>query len=204
MDTSLMIHIASGFTALSSGTVAMVVKKGNFIHKKSGSVFFYAMLGVVFSGLWISYINESIFLFTIALFALYQNVAGRKSISNKSLRPNWLDYLLLLIGFANGALMVYTMNIVLLVFGGIQLMLVLGDARTFWKIKKGIALPPLTWMRRHIGMMIGSYIATITAFLVINVRDVQPYWVVWLAPTAILIPLMIYWTKKFTQVKRSA
>lgn len=201
MDASLILHIASGFSALAAGTAAMVVKKGNKIHKAAGKIFFFAMLGVAFSGLWISYFKSNLFLFTISIFALYQNVAGFRSIKNKSLQPNALDYSLAIIGLVNGAIMVYTTNIVLMVFGGIQLMLVIGDIRTFRKVQKGVALAPLSWLRRHIGMKIGAYIATITAFLVVNVNNVQPYWVVWLAPTAVFIPLMIYWTKKYTQPK---
>jgi hypothetical protein len=41
-----------------------------------------------------------------------------------------------------------------------------------------------SWLIKHISMIGGAYIATLTAFLVTNV-NFSPAWVIWLAPTII-------------------
>jgi uncharacterized membrane protein len=47
------------------------------------------------------------------------------------------------------------------------------------------------WIRRHVGGMLGSYIALVTALLVVNVGDRLP--LVWFLPTIVGSPL-IAWT----------
>jgi hypothetical protein len=37
-----------------------------------------------------------------------------------------------------------------------------------------------------------------TAFLVVNVNFVSPAWIVWILPTVIFTPLIVYWTRKYT------
>jgi len=45
-------------------------------------------------------------------------------------------------------------------------------------------------------MMLGGYISTCTAFLVVNFTEVQYPVLVWLLPTIIGTPLIAYWTRK--------
>ena len=49
MNTLLPIHIAAGGLALVLGTVALLVKKGGTIHRRSGMLFVYAMLVMGFT-----------------------------------------------------------------------------------------------------------------------------------------------------------
>ncbi|MFC5528332.1 DUF2306 domain-containing protein [Cohnella yongneupensis] len=60
------------------------------------------------------------------------------------------------------------------------------------------------WIAKHIGGMLGSYIAIITAILVVNGRHIPiinelPIIMVWFIPTIIGTPLIIMVTNKFTQ-----
>ena len=48
-------------------------------------------------------------------------------------------------------------------------------------------------------MMMGAYIGAITAFLVVNIHDFEPAWLIWLLPTFILVPLMRFWTWKYAK-----
>jgi hypothetical protein len=43
--------------------------------------------------------------------------------------------------------------------------------------------------------MLGGTIAAVTAFTVVNVR-IEPAFVVWLAPTVVLAPVIAYWTAR--------
>jgi len=134
----------------------------------------------------------------IGVFAFYQNYSGYRAVNNKTLKPNIFDWMVLFIASINVFIMIYTMNIILIVFGGICMFLIFGQLRIFVKIIRNMEIPKLQWLRQHIGMMVGSYIATLTAFLVVNLKVFDPVWLPWLAPTFILFPLIIYWIRKYT------
>jgi hypothetical protein len=56
---------------------------------------------------------------------------------------------------------------------------------------------PTHWLQTHISGMIGSYIGAITAFLVNQSAHIPiPDVVLWLAPTAILTPFIIFEIRK--------
>jgi uncharacterized membrane protein len=195
----LVLHIVSGFLALGAGLMAILSKKGQRVHRLTGRMFFYLMLSVAFTALVLSVIKLNLFLLLIAGFAFYQNVSGYRSVKNKSLRPAWIDWAITVTGLVTGICMVLTLNIVLLVFGGISLFLVGLDLFTYKTVLSGRTVPRLAWLSRHIGMMMGAYIATVTAFVVENVQNAEPAWLPWLAPTMIGVPLMRYWDWKFTK-----
>ncbi|MBO6516555.1 MAG: hypothetical protein JJ975_08385 [Bacteroidia bacterium] len=199
----LTIHILSGYLAFISGGIVLSTRKGNSIHKKLGRLFYCSMLGVCFTSAYLAIVKDITMLLMISVFVLYQTQAGYRSVKDKSLRPNVLDLLFLLTAFVNGVFMLISGNVVALVFGGITLFLVGQDCRTYWLLSKGRVLPKQSWLRRHIGMMVGSFIGAITAFLVVNVNSFEPFWLIWLAPTMVFVPLMQYWTLKFTRNSKS-
>ncbi len=205
----LGLHIAGGMAALLSGIVAILAPKGKGLHTRSGRVFFYGMMTVAASALYLGVAHWSAFLLHIAVFSFTLTYAGWRSVRNKSLRPNRLDWVVMALGLVNGVWMVATLNTVLLVFGLIQGMNALNDLRTFIQLRRKQPLPPKAWLLRHIGSMLGSYIATATAFIVVNIRDVEPAWLPWLLPTVLGTPLIAYWTRKVrleaqARVKRPA
>jgi uncharacterized membrane protein len=199
----LIIHVVAGFAALGVGLWAILSKKGQRTHKLTGRTFFYLMLIVAVSAGIVSTIKLNEFLLLIAGFAAYQNIGGYRSVKNKGLSPNWIDWSATALGLVTGVFMIATFNTVLLVFGGICLSLVIVDLRTYYAVFAGKTIPKLAWLARHIGFMMGSYIATFTAFVVVNVRNVEPAWIPWLAPTAVGVPLMQYWTWKYTRKKNA-
>lgn len=193
---SLYLHIISGHLALGFGLAAMILKKGSRKHKASGRIFFYSMLGVSFTGISISIIKEIPFLLHIAIFVFYQTYAGFRAIQNKSLKPNSLDILVLVAAGINGVFMIWSLKIVLMVFGAISLLLFLQDTAAYIKLFKGISLRKNAWLVKHIGMMIGSYIGTIAAFIVVNIQSSAFAVYLWLVPTVLFIPVMIYWQRR--------
>ena len=52
------------------------------------------------------------------------------------------------------------------------------------------------WLLSHLQRMVGTYIASVTAFLVVNVR-MEPAVLLWLGPTILIVPLIIYWSKRY-------
>jgi hypothetical protein len=192
----LYTHIAAGLTALVCGLLAIIAAKGKRLHIGAGRVFFYAMMVVAVSAGYMAIAHWNQFLFHIAIFSFGMTFAGRRSIRNKSLRPNLPDWVVTFLGIANGIAMVATLNTVLIVFGIINILNCLNDLRIFLRLRNHQPLPPKAWLLRHIGSMMGSYIATATAFIVVNVRDVEPAWLPWLLPTMLGTPLIIYWSRR--------
>ncbi len=197
MNIALILHISAGFSALFAGTLIHFLKKGTLTHRRLGLVFYYSMLLTGFSALWLSFFQESVFLFTIGIFALYQTLSGKRAVANKSLKPSWFDYTLSTIALANGIYMISTLNLILGVFGFMCVLLAIQDAWLYLRLKRGVELEKNSWLKKHIGMMMGSYIATFTAFLVVNINDFEPAWLLWLSPTFIFVPVMSIYQKRY-------
>lgn len=194
----LLIHIISGNCALVAGAVVLISRKGNRFHRMLGRIFFYSILLVSITAIVLSIYKKIPFLFYIGIFVFYQNYAGYRSVKNKSLLPDWKDVLVLLLALSNGMLMFLSHHPVLIFFASISLFLGISDLNTYRKLYRKQKLKKLSWLSRHLGMMIGAYIGAFTAFLVVNIKAFQPFWLIWVAPSFLFVPLIIYWTKKYT------
>jgi len=194
-QSALFIHILAGGVALLSGLTALLLRKFTPNHPKAGRVFFVSTLLVAVTAILMAALKPNTFLLLIGVFTFYQTYAGFRSVQDKSLRPTGLDLLVWLAGAVNGVAMLMQGELVLWVFGGIQAGLVLNDLRTYLTLWRGKALPPKAWLRRHLGMMLGAFIAVITAFVIVNTDG---YWWQWIGPTLVLSPLIVYWNIRLT------
>tara|TARA_R110000868_G_scaffold235539_5_gene489498 strand:+ start:369 stop:1046 length:678 start_codon:yes stop_codon:yes gene_type:complete len=194
----LYFHVFSGGIALLSGILAILTKKGSKNHILSGEIYFYGMLSVVVTGLIVASFRDNLFLQTIAIFSFYMAFTGKRVLRNKKeIVTSPIDWGLNLVSMACGFYMLYLVAVnfgrigfagaipMLLIFGALLSWMTVQDAIKMWK-KNWIKNE---WLYTHIGRMGGSFIATSTAFLLINIR-IEPVWVVWLAPTLIGSPLM--------------
>ena len=200
---TLYLHILSGCLALLSGSISVISKKGGKVHRNSGKLFFYSMIGVCFSSVFISIVKNNQFLLMIGLFSFYLNYMGYCAIKNKSLRPNFVDWFILVIAALNSFFMIYSMNVVLMVFGALGFYTLIQNLHTNIKVLRHEVLEERLWLKRHIGMMMGAFTATFTAFLVVNSNYFSPIsfpqWIVWLAPTFVLSPLAVFYTRKYVK-----
>ena len=96
-------------------------------------------------------------------------------------------WILALIHFTNNN----SQFIPLLVFGFVAIAVGYGDFKSH-KNKKAIGKERIT---RHLTNMMGGTIAVITAVLVVNV-DIEPVWVWWVLPTALITPVIFWWNAK--------
>jgi hypothetical protein len=211
MSTMLFLHALSGGVSLISGLIAIVAKKGKKLHTKSGLVYYWGMMAVVVTGLILGFYRMNIFILTIAVFSFYMVFTGRRTMAfKKELKPIFIDWFFNMICLLIGLFMAYlaVVNFIRIGFSGsVPMLAVFGffltwmcieDLRIFINKKylKG------QWLLTHIGRMSGSYIATSTAFLVVNVH-LQPNWIVWLIPTAVGTPLIFMasrkWKNKFNR-----
>ena len=195
----LVLHIVFGGSALVLGLFSMSSRKGQKLHKKSGFYFFISMLIVSITAIVLSSIKGSSFLFHIGIFSFYLNYSGLRAIRNKKLNPSTSDWIINIASLINTILMIASFQLVLIVFGLISLQLVYSQLKLFYFHFKNKEIPKMTWLVQHIGMMVGTYISTFTAFLVVNINFISPGWIIWIFPTVIFTPLIIFWTRKYTK-----
>ena len=202
----LIIHIIAGSIGLLTGTINIIKKKGDKAHKKVGEFFFYSMLINGFAGLVMSLIHRNDFLLIVAVFSIYMVATGQRFLSLKQLhteqKPKTIDWILtytmlvfaLLFITYGSYLLINKVNfgIVLLVFGVVSCLMAIKDI----KVYKGNIKEKNYWLLLHIQRMVGSYIAALTAFIVVN-NHFLPGIVGWLLPTVIFTPLIVKWTKQY-------
>ena len=201
MDILLVIHVLAGTIALLCSAIAVSSEKGKKFHVLSGRTYFWCMVGIFLTAIPMSIINSNIFLFLIAIFSFYLAFAGMRFAKNRKGIATTIDYiavsLMILSGLGMWVLaVIYFINensqyITLLVFGFIALALGCADYISH-KNKAAIGKERIA---KHLTNMMAGTIAVITAVLVVNV-NIEPIWIWWLLPTAVITPIIFYWNKK--------
>jgi uncharacterized membrane protein len=196
-------HAFFGGIALLSGSVSIISKKGNKIHRKSGMIFYYSMLFSALTALIISIFpkHESPFLFSIGIFSSYFILTGKRALNFKTDNENliidkiisWTMLLTGLVMIAYNPIFNNKMNIILTVFGLVGLIFSIRDLvlyKDIEKLKKG-------WLKLHLGKMIGGYISASTAFVVVN--NFFPSFYGWFIPGIFGGIYITYWMMKLNK-----
>lgn len=190
----LWLHIASGTLALLSAPFAVLLRKQTPKHRIAGKIYFYSMLFVVISAIIISLYKSIPFLLMVAVFSFYAIWDARRALALKQLhktqQPKWYDWAV--------GIFTFCFNIGLVIFGVLNIRNgngigwvatvfgIIGIASVFQSLRKFIKRPtdPKHWLYTHVSGMLAGYIATVTAFMAVNINFL-PALVVWLAPTVI-------------------
>lgn len=203
----LIIHVAAGSSAILTGGIAILTKKGGKAHKKAGKLYYYGMIIAGLTGIVTSIKVDSIFLLAVAVFTLHSTWGGNRSVKKKKGEPKYLpllDKIFMVLSVPVAGILLYLgIKVIIagnpgiasipLVFGLIVLRGAISQIRAE---VKGITISKKEALLNHIGQMGGAYIATITAFLANNVQF-SPQFLVWLGPTIIGVPLLILATRKW-------
>jgi uncharacterized membrane protein len=198
----LPLHIVSGSIALFTGLIAMLAKKGGKRHRLSGKIYFYAMCGVAASAFYLSVYKHIPFLFNIGVMSFYFTYTGFRSVKNKRVIPGIMDKIVLFANLLASVLQLYMGftggGVLPLFFGTLGAFIGIQDTRLYFFRAQDVPVNKKIWLIRHIGRMSGAYISTLTAFLVVNLRDVSvPNYVVWIAPTVIGVPLIVMTVRRY-------
>lgn len=195
MNPILALHIAGGGAALLVGPVAMLARKGPGAHTLAGRIYAGAMMLVVVSSLVLAIEKRLIFLGIVGVFS-FQLVATEWRAWGFGRRASYATDRLLqaFCGLMGLALAAFGARLLMLgeSFGSVAVIFGLGSATLATRLLVLLGKPEVP--RRlavvyHIAGMGGGYIATLTAFLVVNV-SVSPAWLPWLLPTALGTPLI--------------
>jgi uncharacterized membrane protein YidH (DUF202 family) len=201
MGILLSTHILAGTIALFCAGLALLSEKGKKIHVTSGRIYFWSMAGIFLTAIPMSIISSNTFLFLIAIFSFYLAFAGMRFAKNRKGIATTIDWiavsLMILSGLGMWALAItYFINnnsqyITLFVFGFIALALGYLD----YKSHKNKTATGKERIAKHLTNMMAGTIAVVTAVLVVNI-NIEPIWVWWVLPTAVISPIIVYWSKK--------
>jgi uncharacterized membrane protein len=205
MDTLLVfsvaraIHIFFGSIALFVAPSAMLTRKGGLWHRRWGKIYFWSMASVAVTAIVMSFVRSGLFFLLLALFSLFLAFSGYRILYRKTPQQHpatidWAGVAIVLLGSLSlgiyGAYLMVTSSIgtVAVVFGIIGLYFGISDVRAF--------LRPSTdkqaWWFTHMRRMLAAYVATVTAFSVVNFRFL-PTVARWLWPTAIGTVGIVLW-----------
>jgi len=202
--TLLLIHIIAGFTALTGAIVATATKTLDVPHKwhvYGGTAFVLGMFVVFISAIPMAVMRSSTFLFLIAIFSFYLTLSGWRYAKNRTGTPRPLDWMTAsVMAVTSIGMIVFGVKMVvsddsngitIIVFGAIGAALSFADlqrsCRGGVKGKERVA--------SHLKMMLAGTIAAITAFVVTNF-NFQPKFVLWLAPTVVIAPVIVWWSRR--------
>lgn len=200
IQTILFLHILAGVVAVAAAGVAVGSAKGSHLHRRSGNIYTVAMLITGLSALLLAVVKPNPFLFAVGIFSLYLVFTGWRAAIVRDGRPRRLDHAggavmalagLGMLGWGAQGVMVSagSQAVILLAFGSIGLTLALAD----WRDWRRGPVAGKARIARHLGRMLGGTIATITAAGVVNLGFL-PDLIVWLGPTALITPVIFWWT----------
>lgn len=205
-DVILWVHITAGVAALLAGLGAMVTAKGRHRHRRAGRIYVWSMAVVVATVVPLFAFDPTElvlqFLLLVAVFSGYLAFSGYRVLSRKRPRNDaasidWIAacaVILACVGLAamGGYLLVAgtSFGLVMIVFGLIGGAFGVEDLRTFRSDGSEERIVD------HLSRMVGAFIATVTAVVAVNLTMV-PAVVAWLLPTAVGVPLIVYWQRKY-------
>jgi len=203
----LAIHVAGGFTALVTGLLVLIARKAGAFHKTTGMVYYWGMAIVFITTLILLGLQpgrENLwFLGAVGIVSFYQTFTGRLRVKKKlnAYKVGWIDRislgLVVLTGFACLAAAFHYFSLedwfrlsLFLFFATIAFTTAFEDIKIF----QGKPKPEhANWVAYHAARMIGSYAATVTAFVVNVVPRHLPeetpmviFLLLWIAPGVLI------------------
>jgi hypothetical protein len=202
----LIVHIIGGGTSLLVGLLILFFQKGDKRHVLFGNIFFWSMLCSSIISIPMSILHPNIFLMLIGIWTIYMLITGSRFLKiNNSADVTKLEWVISLVMCIAAIVFIVigvfrvaggdTFGVVLVVFGIIGLLFVNNDIKAYRGKSKEINFGLMI----HIQRMMGAFIASLTAFLVVN-NTILPNIVAWLLPTLCLVPLIVYWIRKWRRV----
>jgi uncharacterized membrane protein len=183
----LALHVTAGAVALLSGPVPMLSRKGGWLHKRSGDVFATAMALAAVLAFTLAAMRRDVLLLGIAVltfFLIYNGVRALAFRRGSTARVPDHIVCVLTAGFSAWLFWHGLLNgdVTPLFFGvGGVVLCLQQDSR--------LDTPPSDWIAVHLAFMGGAYIATVSAFLVVNLTYL-PKPVVFIGPTCVGAPFI--------------
>ena len=208
-------HLLAGLIGLAAGVVALCAVKGGTLHRKSGTIFAYAMLLVGSSGIVMAALKSQRMNLIGGLMTVYMVSTALLTIRRRAQRFHWLDVAAMLFGLAVG-LRSITVGFEAsnsatgridglpaapaFLFGTVILLAVAGDIRMMLRGIQGARR-----IARHLWRMCFAFFSAAGSFfpaqlpkLVPGLRDSEMLWL----PPALVLLVMFYWLLRVRFMER--
>ncbi|MBK8264856.1 MAG: hypothetical protein IPK80_26410 [Nannocystis sp.] len=211
LQSARILHIVAGALSLLAGGVALIARKGGAPHRRAGVVFLAAMITIALTAIVLATLRPNDFLFFLGLFSCYLALWGRVALARKRLPPRTpaplahsvptalfgLTVLYFVVRAIDGAL-------VFQIFVALALLLVIAHLR---HLRRGGEYR-VHWLLDHMTGFSTAYIASLTAFLVVNAPNYLPNQplvalLVWLGPTLLGVPILRRAAARLTAPERA-
>lgn len=197
----LALHIAGGTIALLLGLFIIIARKGTNLHRLTGRIYFWGITAVCITALYMAFYKNIPFLLMIAVFSYYPVYNGFRRIREKNrFQSRFADKIIysLSLLFCAGMAVYSVLERELIL--GVFTVLFFVALRTDFALYLRNATPPRgTYLLSHVGSMLGSYIAAVTAFFVVNFSEQVPGLLLWLGPTIVGTPLISFYIYRYSK-----
>ena len=178
----------------------MSARKGGKHHRVAGQAYFQAMAVVAVTAVVMAIMRSGPFLLLVGVFSFYLAFTGLRAVKNKPPENpariiDWGGAVAMLVGAVGLMVFAFTAAAsdfmpVALTFAGIGGFFAVLDLYRFLKP----ADDPIGWRILHMIRMLSAYIATLTAFAVVNLKFL-PTFVPWLLPTVLGSVGITFWVR---------
>ena len=193
------VHIFCGMLAFFVAPVAMATLKGGPVHRKAGKIYFWMMAVVGLTAIIMAVYRPIVFLALVAVFSFYFAFRGYRVLQRKHDPAPALDWIVALVTLAGSAGLIVIGGlhpsgvampapIVSIAFGGLGAFIAGIDVHRFLRPSRD----KNAWWYSHMGGMLGSYIAAVSAFSAVNFHFLPPA-IRWLWPSVIGVPAIFIW-----------
>jgi uncharacterized membrane protein len=208
-----LLHIAAGVTALLTFSVPLFTRKGGVAHRRVGLVYVYAMFAAALTAVLITQIRlmqrtpdrwtASLFLAYVALLSFSAAFYGVRVLAQKKRKDahaNAIDLsvpvILVVASIVMSAYGVVVHDRLATFFPLIGFLVAIPEIRTL----RAAPTEERGWLAEHLGAMLISCIATLTAFAVTNAAHFfhnGRQLAVWFFPTIVGTPLILFFRRKY-------
>ena len=201
---TLVLHGLMGAACLVTGAIAILSKKAGGRHPKAGRVFAVCLVLAYLVILPNIVLQRNVFMLGIGWLAAYAGIDGWRALrrfkGELTVSPQPLDHVMMGLCFLLAlALAVFGLRVFLSSGNLLGLVCVgfaaLGASLGRASLQRFRETPPRSrWLAAHIGLMSGAFAAALTAFFAVQLsgRIGSWEWVVWVAPTV----LMMRWARR--------
>ncbi|SUJ01288.1 Uncharacterised protein [Sphingobacterium spiritivorum] len=180
-SSNIAIHVLAGSTALILGVIALISKKGNKLHTKSGNLFVKVMIVIIFTGLLGVFVfQRNSFLLVITVLSAYYTFSGYRTLQTKSNQPKLLDVSVGILSVLTALYFLYFFKKIGFYWSPVTTYATVGALFTIVTYDFCKYLIPKSkygklWLYEHIYKMIGAFTALLSAFSGTVFPNYKPY-----------------------------
>lgn len=203
----ILVHAGVGGVSLLAGLIALVSAKGGVLHRRSGRVFAVGMLLALVLSVPAIVERGNLLLGLVGPFTAWMVVRGGRVFAVQKRGEAAVDRALGVVPWIVGAglsgvgVWVSVRQGTPLGFGGVAVGL--GCAALVLARAPRLPADRSAAVRAHISAMVGAMIAAVTALVSVNLSESGlPTLVLWLGPTALGVPVILFFSRRYAPGSR--